>query len=71
MRSINLYWRCPKCNEIVDFTKGMREVFSGNTQDGYEADFDPKDGLYFHTIFCEKCDSNWVVSISGICEPEK
>lgn len=66
-----LYWRCPKCKSIVDFTKQMQEVFSIETLFGYNADFDAEKGLYLHTIECENCNSEWVMSISERFEMEK
>lgn len=54
-----LHWKCPNCKEKVDFNNQMDYVFD---EDG-EADFDPKKGLYFHTIVCN-CGANWIVSIS-------
>lgn len=61
---MRLYWECPKCKSIVDFTEQMQDVFSEETVEGYEADFMPESGLYFHTIDCPKCDNHWSVSIS-------
>ena len=57
-----MYWKCPKCKSKVDFKSQMEYVFS----DDGEADFDPKNGLYFHTIDCKtkECGANWIVSVS-------
>jgi hypothetical protein len=56
-----MFWICPICDKKVDFSKQLSEVFE---EDG-EASFDPKGGLYFHTISC-KCGCNWIMSISGV-----
>jgi hypothetical protein len=58
---MNLWWKCPNCGQKVDFTDEMEYVFD---EEG-EADFDPKHGLFFHTITC-KCGALWTMSISGM-----
>jgi hypothetical protein len=55
---MDLWWKCPNCNEKVDFTRQMGYVFE---EDG-EVEFDPEMGLWFHTIVCG-CGANWVMSI--------
>lgn len=53
-----MHWKCPNCNENVDFREQMDSVFENG-----EADFNPENGLVFHTINC-KCGVYWTVSIS-------
>jgi hypothetical protein len=57
-KDMNLWWKCPNCESKVDFTDEMSFVFD---EEG-EADFDPKSGLWFHTIMCD-CGASWSVSI--------
>lgn len=59
---MDLWWKCPNCKSQVNFSDEASYVFDND--DG-EADFDPKKGLYFHTIVCE-CGANWIMSISGM-----
>lgn len=54
-----MYWECPNCKDKVNFEEQMNDVFEGG-----EADFDPELGLFFHTIMCDSCNANWIVSIS-------
>lgn len=55
-----MFWKCPKCGEIVDFTRQLNYLF-----DEYgEAEFEPESGVIFHTIFCDNCNSIWTMSIS-------
>ena len=58
--NLNLWWECPSCGGKVDFLKEVSLVFD---DENGEADFDPKSGLWLHTIVC-KCGSNWTISIS-------
>jgi len=48
-----MWWYCPKCGRIVNFQKQLNYLFD---EDG-ESEFDPKGGVYFHTIFCDSCRS--------------
>lgn len=61
-----MYWNCPKCKSKVDFQKQMDYVFD---EEG-GADFDPKSGLWFHSIECENeiCNAVWIVSIGKMEE---
>lgn len=56
---MKLWWKCPNCEEKVGFTDQMADIFDK----AGEADFDPKRGLWFHTLDCP-CGAEWVVSIS-------
>jgi len=55
-----MWWICPNCDTPVDFQGQMEEVFD---PDNMQAEFEPKNGLYFHTISCD-CGVDWIVSIS-------
>ena len=55
-----MWWKCPNCGEMVDFYGQMGYVFS----DGF-SDFDPKSGLWLHTIECT-CGTTWPISIGGM-----
>lgn len=57
---MKLWWKCPKCGEEVDFTKQMSEVFD----DDGSAVFDEEKGIYFHTISCNNCGSDWIMTLS-------
>lgn len=60
-----MWWKCPNCNEKVDYSKEMSFVF-----DEGEAGFDPKHGLFFHTIMCD-CGASWSTSISEMFVSEE
>lgn len=53
-----MHWKCPNCSSKVNFQDQMELVFTFDN----EADFDPKHGLYFHTIECD-CGAYWITSI--------
>jgi len=57
---MKLWWECPKCGKEVDFTKQMSEVFD----DDGSAIFDEEKGIYFHTISCGSCGSDWIMTLS-------
>jgi len=57
---MKLWWNCPKCGKEVDFSKQMAEVFDENG----EAFFDEEKGIYFHTISCDTCGSDWIMTLS-------
>jgi len=61
-----MYWKCPNCKSKVDFEDQMKEVFENG-----EADFEPVKGLFMHTIVCDICDADWIVSISKMNKPEE
>lgn len=61
---MKMFWACPKCISRVDFTEEMSSLFDENG----ESEFDPKLGLFFHTILCNGCKSNWIISISPMEE---
>ena len=58
------FWECPNCHAKVDVLKQLDSLFD---EDG-EAEFavEKNCGLWFHTIFCPKCEARWVMSISGM-----
>jgi predicted nucleic-acid-binding Zn-ribbon protein len=58
---MELYWKCPNCDGIVDFTKEVSYVFEENG----EAEFDVESGLWLHTICCDNCPTVWTMNISG------
>ena len=58
-----MYWICPKCERKVNFYKQVDLLFDENG----EAEFDAKNGVYFHTIDCE-CGVEWIMSISDMEE---
>lgn len=64
-----MHWNCPKCQSKVDFEKQMNYVFE---EDG-EAEFDPKHGLWLHTIDCDnqECNATWIVTVSKMYEEEE
>lgn len=55
-----MFWICPKCGKIVDFTRQLRCLFDETG----DAEFEPESGVIFHTIFCDNCNSIWTMSIS-------
>jgi hypothetical protein len=57
---MDLWWKCPNCKKKVDFKNEMDFVFD---DENGEADFSPKHGLPYHTVFCE-CGDYWTISIS-------
>lgn len=56
-----MFWICPLCGNEVKFEEQVKQLFD----EIGEAEFDPESGLYFHTIICDGCDSNWTMTISG------
>ena len=63
---INKYfWTCPNCGARVD---GIRQIADGLFDETGEANFDPAQGAYVHTISCPECGLKW---LTGIDEPVK
>lgn len=58
---MNLWWKCPNCEEKVDYLKQMKQVFD---YESGEAEFCAESGLWVHTISCDKCNAQWHTSIS-------
>lgn len=54
------WWRCPNCKEFVDFDHQIETLFD----EWGEAEFEPENGVIFHTITCQKCKLSWIMSIS-------
>jgi len=63
-KEINLHWICPNCKDNVDFENQLKDVFDENGESEFIVE--ENCGLYFHTIFCPKCNANWVMSIGGM-----
>lgn len=61
---MELWWNCPCCGEDVDFQGQLESVFEEDGQPMFSVKEDS--GLYFHTIFCQKCRAFWTMSISGM-----
>ncbi|MEC0031027.1 hypothetical protein [Bacillus cereus] len=57
-----MWWKCPDCNNPVDFENQLHEIFEADNE---EAMFDPELGVWMHTIKCE-CGAYWVMGISPI-----
>ncbi|MED4885428.1 hypothetical protein [Bacillus smithii] len=55
---------CPNCKTTVNFFEQMDYLF----EDDGESIFDPEDGVWFHTVYCE-CGAYWVMSLSKMNLP--
>ena len=59
------FWNCPNCNNKVN---ALKQLVNSCFFDDGEAQFATEEncGLWFHTIFCPKCEARWTMSISGM-----
>ena len=67
MKVENLWWECPKCKSKVTFGIDLSTLFCEEDSEAY---FCARSGVPFYAITCDnnKCDVNWVFSISSMFE---
>ena len=63
---MKLWWRCPKCNEKVDFQIQLEDCFEENGEAVFSVE--EKEGSLLHGISCKKCGVSWMVFIGGMEE---